>query len=415
MRIGEFSEKHDTTIDTIRHYMDLELIIPKKKGSHYYFDASCDKDLEEILKLKELGFSLKEIQKVFAFNRISAVKTKEDIEYIKDILNSKYNELDSNLQKIRNSMLKLKEYINKHEEETKINVSEKSSLGLPLNALSILSCPKCDRSLNVSSGKIKDNMIINGTISCSNCGFKCNLEDGIIINLTKKDLLLKQSKPFEASSSLGDYTEKSNSKYINFIYRAVQWIIKKVDVKLKRPSTILELGTGSGFCLRHLLDFLHQDSLYIVTDINLHRIKEIKERLESNANHKNFLFICSDFLNLPIKNQSIDFILDYLGSTCYNFEKDEYLIHNLDRLLVKNGLWSLCYYYFDKNSNSVKILPRELRHHFFIDDIESAIKSSSFIVESEDSFGPINETGESESFLIPGDNLYQKRVLLRRP
>lgn len=33
MKIGKFGEKNNLSIDTIRHYMDLRLIIPEKKGA----------------------------------------------------------------------------------------------------------------------------------------------------------------------------------------------------------------------------------------------------------------------------------------------------------------------------------------------------------------------------------------------
>lgn len=32
MKIGKFGEVNNLSIDTIRHYMDLSLIIPEKKG-----------------------------------------------------------------------------------------------------------------------------------------------------------------------------------------------------------------------------------------------------------------------------------------------------------------------------------------------------------------------------------------------
>ena len=64
MKIGKFGEVNNISIDTIRHYMDLSLIIPEKRRT-LFFDEYCQTDLELILHYKDLGFSLNEIKELF--------------------------------------------------------------------------------------------------------------------------------------------------------------------------------------------------------------------------------------------------------------------------------------------------------------------------------------------------------------
>jgi DNA-binding transcriptional MerR regulator len=56
MKIGQFATKHQTSIDTIRHYMSLGLLIPEKVTAQYDFDETCSHDFLEIMELKKLGF-----------------------------------------------------------------------------------------------------------------------------------------------------------------------------------------------------------------------------------------------------------------------------------------------------------------------------------------------------------------------
>ncbi|MCQ6383699.1 MerR family transcriptional regulator, partial [Bacillus cereus] len=70
MKISKFAEVNNVSVDTIRHYMDLGLVIPEKKGSHYFFDEYCQKDIELILEYKWIGFSLNEIKELFLYKNL---------------------------------------------------------------------------------------------------------------------------------------------------------------------------------------------------------------------------------------------------------------------------------------------------------------------------------------------------------
>ncbi|MDK2807355.1 MAG: hypothetical protein PWP24_84 [Clostridiales bacterium] len=93
MRIGSFVKKNHTTIDTIRHYIELGLLLPEKSGAVYDFDERCQDDLEEIFSFKEMGFSLQDIKFILYFKRLAKLTSYQEDDYFSQLFHNKQNEL----------------------------------------------------------------------------------------------------------------------------------------------------------------------------------------------------------------------------------------------------------------------------------------------------------------------------------
>ncbi len=65
MKIKEFSQKMRVSVDSVRYYEKLGLIRPKRLSNGYRkYDDKCEKDIQLIVVLKQVGFSLKEVQRL---------------------------------------------------------------------------------------------------------------------------------------------------------------------------------------------------------------------------------------------------------------------------------------------------------------------------------------------------------------
>ncbi|CAM4288575.1 MerR family transcriptional regulator [Paenibacillus tarimensis] len=53
MKVGRFAETNRLSIDAVRHYIDLGLIFPEKKGGQYVFDERCQEDLKLIFPIRK--------------------------------------------------------------------------------------------------------------------------------------------------------------------------------------------------------------------------------------------------------------------------------------------------------------------------------------------------------------------------
>lgn len=64
MYLKEFIQKENTTRDTVRHYIYLNLLTPARKGRNYWFtENECD-IFKAVKEFQDLGFSLQEIKEI---------------------------------------------------------------------------------------------------------------------------------------------------------------------------------------------------------------------------------------------------------------------------------------------------------------------------------------------------------------
>lgn len=65
MQIKDFAKKYQIQADTIRYYEKENILKPKRRENGYReYDEECEKQLQLIIVLKQLGFTIKEIQQL---------------------------------------------------------------------------------------------------------------------------------------------------------------------------------------------------------------------------------------------------------------------------------------------------------------------------------------------------------------
>lgn len=62
MLIGEVSKKFDISIDTLRYYDKIGILVPDRKNEYRYYTEKSLKKLQAILELKKMQFTLDEIK-----------------------------------------------------------------------------------------------------------------------------------------------------------------------------------------------------------------------------------------------------------------------------------------------------------------------------------------------------------------
>ncbi|AQR96020.1 MerR family transcriptional regulator [Clostridium saccharoperbutylacetonicum] len=405
MKIGRFVEHNNLTIDTVRHYMDMSLIIPEKKGGQYDFDNNCQKDLENILAYKAMGFSLSEIKTIFMFKRLGKFTEYQENEYFKELFINKHNQLEQQLIEIGEMKERLESKL-KELSEKKMN--NESVIGVDIRALDILKCLKCGNDLELFEGKVSKNQIINGKLKCC-CGEEYLIEDGI---LTITCINEKHTSDFDRNY-INDYIKVTDSEYLDNVYRGIEWINKKVDFENLKNKVILELGSGIGFFLRNIYECLPDDSIYIAVDNDINRHKFLKNILAATNCRKNILFICSDFQKLPIKEKSIEVLIDISGTSNYSFDNEEFLLKLIDKYVKDEASIIGTYILFEKFALN-SLIESKYRKNFMMDNVKDQILTLKYNIIDESISRHVESGGIYEDYFVDGEKVYSYTFIGRR-
>ncbi|MGF9990744.1 MerR family transcriptional regulator [Bacillus mycoides] len=397
MKISKFAEVNSVSVDTIRHYIDLGLVIPEKKGSHYFFDEYCQKDVELILEYKWLGFSLNEIKELFLYKNLAKSMNYETDTSYQSLFKLKYEKVEQEIKTLEERKDKLKTALNNLSTATKIS---NSILGIDLTVLNLFKCFKCNGNLILEDGIINKNQIVEGNLIC-NFGEEYKITSGI----------LTAGKSFEAyertllEEYISDYINETDTTFLENIQRGGEWAKKKLMQLDLNNKVLLDLGSGLGFFLRNIYEELPEDCLYIAVDRDLNKLLFLKDVIEKRNSKRNILFICADFLSIPIQNHSVDIVIDQSGTSNYSFEHENFLLHELN-YLFKPDCYLLSSFIVFKNFSINSQITTRLRDNFTSSKVKGEIQKLQFNSIDERTSEYIERGGKYEDFFVQGEEIY---------
>ncbi|GCD12248.1 MerR family transcriptional regulator [Clostridium tagluense] len=400
MKIGKFTMQNNITIDAVRYYIELGLIIPEKSGGQYDFDERCKSDLEKTIKLKGQGFTLNEIKAIFVLKRIGKLTTYQENEYYRDIYCNKKIELSSKIKELERFRDKLEETI---EDLSKIKCMDNFKIGIDIEALKLFSCLKCGKELILSDGIITNNQVMEGKLKCT-CGEDYKIEDGI---------LLVGSVQSETNLDIVDYVNSTDSEYLDNVYSGLEYMNKKIQFEKLNNKIILEIGSGAGFFLRSIYTDLPDDSLYIAVDNDLNRHKFLKSMLQKSEYNKRVIFLCCDFLKMPLKDNLVDVLIDFNGTSNYSFEHEEFLLNLIDKSLKRKLIMIAAYITFNNFSIDSSIIEK-VRKNFILKSIKNNILNLQYNIIDEKTSKSISKGGKYENYFKCNEGISSYIVYAKR-
>ncbi len=126
--------------------------------------------------------------------------------------------------------------------------------------------------------------------------------------------------------SISYYIHETDTAFLENVQRGGEWAKKKLMQLDLNEKILLDLGSGIGFFLRNIYEELPEECLYIAVDRDLNKLLLLKDVIERRNVKRNIVFICADFLNIPIQSNSVDIVIDQSGTSNYSFEHEEFFI-----------------------------------------------------------------------------------------
>jgi len=399
MKIGSFATQYHITIDTIRHYMALDLLLPIKLKGQYDFDENCEKDIIEIQALKECGFTLREIQSILLISRMGKHTAYTSTQTYHQFYKLKYEWVNQEIERLA----QIKQRLEKHLVPSMMQATYKNR-GIPLRAIEHLKCPKCHQALKMLDGKLENHHVISGELACT-CGQAFRIIEGILVDphsLNTEQAFGNGDEETHFLKSLMRYLQDTDYDYIKNVVTGMDWLRKQ---KALNYEVALELGTGSGFFLRYFLDALPENGLYFAVDHDYKRLITLKNVLQEIPNGPDIVFVCCDFANIPLGLASVDCLIDYSGSSNYAFDHPTFLLEKMKPLLKKNANWIGSYILF-KNFKRDSLVTPEHQYLFKEPEVTTLLQHNGFNIADKCISDVVTKGGPGESYFVPGEKVY---------
>lgn len=404
MRIGQVSKKYDISIDNLYYYINYGLLVPQRPKGQYIFDSQSLKDLELILELKGMNFSLKEIHMILSLYRISGLAVQQDIEDLRKIYNNKLGQLKSEKKQIERNIINLEEKIS---HLSSLLPSETPNVGLPINMLDLLCCPECGGSFTLEDVSMDIKYIFNGSLKCS-CGYAAKIKDGILLTPNKNidrydtpDIDRKLYKDLPPS-------------LISLFQRSYNWMVEKLRNMNLSGKVVMETYINAWFFMHNHQQYLDPAGKYIVVDKYPEMLSMYKALMEQQGYGLDIMFIGDSSTKLPLKPSCVDLNIDYFAVNEHNFYHHTFLYDELMPYFKKNATMLGTYFYFENGRKSMETLLREYptcsTDNFSLPYFLSNMQD--YLIEQEDcGFTTSSGSNIGFSFHHEGERMYLRSYL----
>lgn len=425
MKIGEFAGKFNISVSTVRHYINLGLLVPEKDGFQYRFtEADCE-EMSIIASMKEAGLKLSELHQYLALFRfynkedyLLYEKLQEYLDQKKEALHAQRRQIDTHIRSLDGKIREIEEKrISMMGKTADSDGGENKSLpGFPLNAVNLLRCPHCESRLRLHHVEIAGTFITTGTLTCK-CGYHAEIRDGVVFTENLRELE-KDSKFLDCyfgeenliTNEDGMFLMARNmltGEYLANLHRSSLWIHKKLEHIDLHAKTILFPDTACQYLYSSYDCSNTADSLFLVTALTERTIHAMRQHI-ANANPElKVAYVINQDGNLPLEKNCIDVIVDYMGTTNLSFFEKMPYYDLISPYLAEDAVVAGTMEYYRRNSDSLKKIrqryPDCAPGVFTLDFMDETLRRNGFQIKQTEIIGEKYDPGQFFEYHVPGD------------
>jgi len=401
LKIGQVSAKYGISADTIYYYINYGLLVPPRVGGQQQFDAQTLWDLELILELKNLEFTLREIHQIVSLYRISGLSHQQDVEDLRSFYQNKLAECTLRRERLGKVVGQLEQKIARLGE---LLPASQSRLGLPLSMLDLLCCPLCGGELGISQVNMSLHSIFSGVFTCL-CGYEAKIADGIMLTPN-------------ASTDIYDKPDLDRNMYkdlppglITLFQRSYNWMVRQLEGMSLESKVVMETYVNAWFFMHNHQQYLHPKGRYIVVDKYPETLLMYKQLMEKQNYRLDILYIADSGTRLPLRPGSVDLHIDFFAVNEHNFYHDTFLPGELLPCLSPDARLLGTYFYFQDGPRSMENLlaeyPTCYERNFSLPYFTQAMAESGFRMLEREDIGYTVSTGSNIgfSFHVEGEKM----------
>ncbi len=413
MKIGKFAKNFNIPISTVRYYIDMGVLIPNKNNSQYIFTLNDLTEMEIILELKGLRFSLDEIRDFLQILRLYDNRDVDMYTHLLNLYNNKKSQLSTELIKIK----KILEIINeKIKECKKTKTNQSTNGGIPLSFISYLACPKCGNSFTLEQVTIQGSFINYGNLHCA-CNYHAKIENGILLindekNMTYYQYMLDTYKEVENKLDFMLFLDMKNinNHMSAYMQKAYEWIDKTIATTKPNNKVILIPDTSSHFLYKNVNSPYFENALIIILGSSKELIESNKYHINSISPNLNIIYVANTLQELPIQKHSIDLWIDCYSSFNFSFFYKYPLIEKFNDYLTQDAYIIGTTNYYKIGSKSIKninnIYPDSSKSYCLLSNFKSILNEYNFKTYKDEIIGSCKNPGEFFDYHVPGEEMF---------